>query len=1003
MALQKQSVPVPLSLGLDQKTDPWQVVPGKFLSLINYVFEKGKRLTKRNGFPKIASLPSAADATTLTTFNDNLTAIGTRLYAFSSGPMTWLDMGRTQPVQLSVRPIVRTAYSQSACDAAVSSDGIVCSVFLDGDGSYKYQIVNENGQALYPITALPVTSNVPRVFTLGNYFVITFLVTVTATPHLRYIAISLSNLSNPGSPVDISATVGSTTTSGYDGLVSGDFLYLAWDGSDGGGAIHTFRLSNNLNGTTGDTLSGFSASLLSIGIDTSGSTSTIWVSIWKTGNAYAASLDQNLLTTLPFTQFLAAVTITELTSTADNGILTAIYQITNTYSFSAVRSDYLAYKTVTAAGVVSSQNIILRSVGLASKAFLFNNDSYMLATYGGSYQPTYLLIDLLGSIVAKVAYSNGGGYLTTQVLPNYSIQGNIVHIGYLLKDLLTSVNKTQNAPSINGVYSQTGVNVVSFDLSNDSPLITAEIGGSLYIAGGILWQYDGFKPVEQGFHVWPEDMKLTGSAVGGTMTAQQYFYVATYEWTDGAGIVNRSAPSVPLSVTTTGATSSVTVDIPTLRLTYKSSLNKVRVCIYRWSTGQQIYYMVTSVTAPLLNSTTVDSVQFIDTQSDSAIVGNAILYTTGGVVENIGAPACKSVTLSQNRLMLIEAEDTNLVWFSKQVIEGTGVEMSDLFTKFIPPTQGSQGSTGPTFTICPMDDKTILTKRNACYYFTGVGPDNTGNGEFSETIYITSAIGSTNQQSVVLTPFGIMMDTDKGRWMLGRDLSTKYVGDGVEDSNNVVSNSALTIPGTNQVRVVLNNNRMLMYDYYYQQWGEFTNILAVSSCLYQNKHTYLNSNGEVFQETPGIYIDGSRPVLGGFKTSWFNLAGLQGFERLYFMFLLGQYYSPHKSILGIAYDYNESLSQQVLLSPDNFSPAYGGQVPYTFYGDDSPYGGPGDVEQYRVFPRLQKCQAFQLTFQEAYDPSHNVSPGQGLSLSGLNLIVGTKGGYPRLPASKATS
>lgn len=1006
MPLQKQSIPVPLSLGLDQKTDPWQVVPGKFLKLTNYVFNKGKRLTKRNGFAKITTLPVGASATTITTFNGNLTAIGTNLYAYTSSNGQWLNTGRIQPVQLSIAPVVRTATSQMAQDAALSQGNVVCTVFLD-QGTYKYQIVDNNtNQVLVNITSLPSGANVPRVFLLGSYFIITYLVTVAATPHLRYISIPLANLDSPASPVDISTQVRSTTTSGYDGVLANNILYLAWDASDGGGAIRTAYLTSTLAQANGDTSPGHTANLLSVSVDTTTTLPTIWVSIWDSGstNGYTAAFSQSLNNILPFTQFLTTTTILELTAVAQNNINYPIYEIVNTYGYSAVRTDYLQYNTVTLSGTVGGPTIIERSVGLASKAFILGGNTYMLASYAGAFQPTYFLIDLNGSIVAKVAYSNGNGYLTTQVLPNVSIQGNLASIGYLLKDLLTTVNKVQGAASSSGVYSQTGINLVTFDLSSEKPLITAEIGGSLYVAGGILWQYDGFKPVEQGFNVWPEDILLTGSAVGGLLEDQQYFYQVVYEWTDGAGNINRSAPSVPQTITTSGGnTSSVTLNIPTLRLTYKFGTNVVRIVIYRWSVNQQSYYQVTSVSSPLLNNTTVDSVTFVDTLADSSIIGNALIYTTGGVIENIGAPACSTIALSQNRLMLIDAEDRNLLWFSKTVIEATPVEMSDLFTLYVAPTTGSQGSTGPSYALSPMDDKTIIFKQDASYYFTGIGPDNTGsNSDFSAATYITSSIGTTNQLSVVLMPSGIIVETDKGRWKLGRDLGTSYIGADVENSNAIISNSALTVPGTNQVRLILDNSTMLMYDYYYGQWGEFSNIGAIAGTLYNSSHTYLNNLGEIYQESPGIYLDGSRPVLGSFTTSWFNLMGLQGLQRLYYFYLLGQYYSPHIAYMGIAYDYNPSLSQNVLLQPDNFSAPYGGP-PSTFYGDDSPYGGPGDVEQFRVFPSIQKCQAFQLTFQETFDPSFGVTPGQGLSLSGLNLIVGMKKGYPTLAAAKSAS
>ena len=205
------------------------------------------------------------------------------------------------------------------------------------------------------------------------------------------------------------------------------------------------------------------------------------------------------------------------------------------------------------------------------------------------------------------------------------------------------------------------------------------------------------------------------------------------------------------------------LDVPTLRLTYKIAPNPVRIVGYRWSTAQQVYYQFTSVTNPTINDTTIDSVVITDTFSDAQILGNAILYTTGGVIEDIAAPASIASALFSNRLFLIDAEDQNLLWFSKQVIQNVPFEMSDLLTLYIAPTTGAQGSTGPMTALSAMDDKLIIFKKDAIYYINGSGPDNTGaNSTFSDPVFITATVGCSNPNSIVLLPHGIMFQSDKG-------------------------------------------------------------------------------------------------------------------------------------------------------------------------------------------------------------------------------------------------
>lgn len=1002
MPLQKQSLSLNFAKGLDTKTDPFQVQAGNFLLLENSVFTVGGQLKKRNGFGQLTSLPSGSEVTSITTYSGNLIALGNSLYSFNQSSNQWQNKGMVQPVSLTVQPLVRTAYSNSAPDTTIAPNGLALTTFLDGDGFYKYQIADSTtGQTIVPITLLPATASQARTFVLGAYFLITFLATVTGNSSVVYIAIPHANPTNPFAPTVIS-TAASSLTAGYDGFVSNNTFYIAWNGSDGGGAIRTTYLNSQLIQAATDVLTGHTASLLSVTVDSTGS-GTVWITAYAANNAYTYARDSVLNPISGPTQIITSETTVELTSTAQNGLLSIFYEVSNTYSFDAgIRTDLIKRNTCTQVGVAGVPAIVIRSVGLASKAFLLSGISYMLTTYGGpspqlSFEPTYFLINQSGQIIARLALENGAGYATTQVLPSISLSGNTASIGYLYRDLIQALSTTQTTSQA-GFYSQTGVNLISFNLS-ETAQNTVEIGGTLCITGGFLWMYDGVKPVEQGFHLFPENIKATPVTGSGSQAAQQYYYQGVYEWTDGNGNIHRSAPSIPVSSLMTG-TGHTFLNIPTLRLTYKTAPNGVRIVLYRWSVAQQTYFQITSVTAPLLNDPTVDSVDYTDNATDASILGNNILYTTGGVIENIPGPACDVIDLYDDRVWLVDSEDRNLLWFSKQVIEATPVEMSDLFTKYIAPTTGAQGSTGLLTALAPMDDKQILFKPNALAYFNGTGPDNTGaNNQYSEPIFITSTIGTQNPKSIVFQPHGLMFDTNQGRWLLARNLGTEYIGAPAAIFNSQVAGKALNIPLQNQIRFTL-PDITLVYDYFYGQWGTFVGIPAISSTIYQGSHTFLNDLGQVYQETEGMYADGAEPVLMSFTTSWFNLAGLQGFERAYFFFLLGQYISPHKLYLSIAYDYNPSPSQSMVIAPDNYAPPYGSDA---VYGASSPYGGPGSIEWWRVFFQNGKCTSFQITLQEVYDPVLASAPGAGFTLSGLNLIFGSKGNYPRLSAARSIS
>ena len=1051
----KQAVDISFAKGLDTKTDPWRVAIGNFLSLENMIFTTGMRLTKRNGYGSLTALPELA--TYVTTFNGNLTAIGSSLQAYSSSTQEWFNKGTLQPVELITLPLIRSNTNQSQVDTAVSSNGLVCTVYTDQTPTnlsvprYMYAIADSiTGQNIIEPTIIPVVTGTvtgsPRVFVLGSYFIIVFTNDIGGVFHLQYIAVSVNNPTMVTIAADLAPSYVPSPGLSWDGVVVENNLYYAYNTTLGGQSIQIRYLTSTLLVSAPTTYSAagkVTATIMSVSADTTNPTSPIiWAAYYNSvsSTGYAFAVDKNLNKVLtPPVEFVSSGAISNIATVAENGILTLYYEVDNNYGYDAtIPTHYISTNTITQSGTVGTPKVLIRSVGLASKAFVVGNEYYFLAAYQSFYQPTYFLINSLGEVVSRFAYSNGGGY-DTLGLPSVTLNGNVAQIGYLIKDFITS-QSTSNIQSItkSGIYSQTGLNLITFTIGT-SNVVPAEIAQTLSLSGGFLWEYDGYVPVENNFFLWPDSVEGTPANTGGAMLPQEYQYQVVYTWTNNQGNVEFSAPSIPtivdmstnnpaftqptaltftaaftkgsydivvssatgleigqvlvdttvsdltptaqitngsnviivssatglevgqgvydtttpanlqtgtmitaidglqvtlnlpatgsgtadallinvgpgvqvgsfitkivgttitlnLPVTTTAASEAITVtsicmvtlNIPTLRLTYKLA-NPVKMEIFRWSTAQEEFFQVTSIELPLINDTTIDYVTYVDTKADNQILGNSLIYTTGGVIEDVGAPSFNALTLFDDRLWGINAEDPNSLWYSKQVIETTPVEMSDLLTIYVAPSIASQGSTGNMKCIAPMDDKLIIFKTDALYYINGTGPNNLGlESQYSEPLFITSVVGSTNQQSIVFMPQGLMFQSDKGIWLLGRGMEVSYIGAPVEAyTKTAVVQSAVAIPGTTQVRFTLDSGITLMYDYFFQQWGTFAGVPAISSTLYQNLHTFINSSGAVYQESPGIYLDGSNPVKMKFTTSWINLAGLQGYQRAYFFYMLG--------------------------------------------------------------------------------------------------------------------
>jgi len=1100
--LEKQSANINFALGLDQKKDPFQIPLGKFERLVNSVFNKVGRLTKRNGFGLLKVLDDTYSY--LTTFRGSLTAIGEQVAALSKGINEWVEEGFYKSVDLGVTSIVRSNSNVIQCDSVTAPNGLVCVVFTETPNYvseyYFYSIYDTvTGQILVkPTYITPSSGNVadiigqPRVFWANNRFLVSFVADIGGAEHLQVLPISSATLAE-GTAFDITTSYESSDRVAYDGVVANNSLYFAWNGASTSGIKMAYVNAALTVSSTVIVDAAHQAESIGVWADDTQPTPIIWVGYCDPTNtatwilARSSTLASILAATGNGTDGI------NVTGWAQNGVSTLVVEYSNPWTFdTTIPNSFVFMSDVTQAGVISNARSV-KNMGLASKGFIIDGVGYVGICSGTPYQPTYFVVDEEKHVVCKVAYQNGGGFLTRGLPAATVLNDNEISFPYLFKAIIQAAGKSNalatGSQPLN-VYAQLGVNLANLIFTQE-PIVSTEAGRNLSVSGGFLWAYDGDTPNENNFHLWPElvlsadgtysgiaatttsnaftgdttdesdlitamsatanilpGMTVTGVGIpagtivlalvpdptspgdlavkisqpatatgagvaltiAGAVAEDVYYYQFVYQWSDAQGNVIQSAPSVPVTIDTTGtATAVVTIKVPALTITYKID-NPVKIVGYRWSDSQQSYYQFTTVALPFLNDPSQQTITLVDASSDATIAGNNLIYTTGGVLENTGAPATTALTLFDDRVWLIDAEDENLLWYSKKLVNGVPVEMSDLLTYFVAPTVGGQGSTGGNKCLAAMDDKLIIFKENAIYYVNGTGPDNTGaNSQYSQPVFVTGSVGCSNQKSITMIPSGLIFRSDKGFWLLGRDLSTRYIGADVDDYNEFTVTSATNVPETNQVRFSLSDGTMLMYDYFVEQWGILEGASSVSSTIYQELHTLINQYGQVLRETPLRYLDYTTPTLLSLKTGWINLAGLQGYQRAYFFYLLGQYLTPHKLLVSVAYDYNPSPEQSSLITPTNYSPPYGGPTPNPGtgldsadpYGQESLYGGETNVEQWRIFLKKQRCQSIQITIQEVYDPSFGVSAGAGLTLSGINLVWGYKKSFR--PISSAHS
>ena len=525
---------------------------------------------------------------------------------------------------------------------------------------------------------------------------------------------------------------------------------------------------------------------------------------------------------------------------------------------------------------------------------------------------------------------------------------------------------------------------------NETAQPCVELGPTAQTGGGYIGEADG-RFQENNFHLYPESLKATVTAIGGAAAIWQYCVV--YEWTDREGQIHQSQPSLPLQVSCNNG-DHIDIEVSTLCQGDPLKLTNVRCVLYRTLTGPgEVFYRLPEA-AHKYNSpfiavgviTLEDSVggAAFPAYTDAVLEQRAALYTTGGVYGNICPPASSIINIYNDRVMLVPDEDPTNIWFSKLKKNGIAVSFSDFFTKRI-------ADGGPITAMVAMDSRQIVFKSSEIRAFSGPGPNDLGQGTFGDDHLITTDVGCVDRASVVWTDKGVMFKSGKGIYLLGRGLQVNYIGAPVEDFNQYRVVKSELVENKNQVRFLLESSDMLVYDYLVNQWSVFehpqtgeghTPWDTVDSAIWQDNHVMIKDDGTVFQESADYLdlVDTFIPL--DLTSSWIKLSGLQGYQRVWWISLLGEVYGTCTINYEIFYDYIETNPQTGSVVIDA---AFAGSPP----------------AQFRIKPRFGngRCQAFKVRL---YDAQATIPAGtqKGYAISDFMIEIGKLPGTMRVSGIK---
>lgn len=615
-----------------------------------------------------------------------------------------------------------------------------------------------------------------------------------------------------------------------------------------------------------------------------------------------------------------------------------------------------------------------------------------------------------GKLLFAKVHSSADPSSTVDFLPSVYAHGSDYQKLSVALRVRTGIRSTTSGT----INYDTGVDIVTLDYSQASPLGRVAHGSVAYMAGAVPAYFDGQFVSEMQAQYAPVITSATESG-SGTLTNGTYTYKATYEWVDYTGLLHRSAPSAAVSVTiAAGKDATVVVATSQIQMhraryeegagaTTSNDDNVYRIVLYRTKASGTVYYKVATYE---VTQATASTVTFTDTEEDSTLSDETLLYTTGGILENVAPPASVDIALGNKRLWLIDAEDQRRIWFSKPLQPGIAPEFSDSLTLVCDKKITA---------IEVLDDKLVCFARDDIFVVAGEGPDATGVGSFSGPTPLESPVGCTNVASIAKTGDGIYFASARSIELLTRSLQVLEppIGAALRDTYSATAIvSADYCALDDEVRFLCNTtaNSVLVWNMRRKTWStwdflNYPNIDNPIDCEYvinedgtANWYVLLKLDASgtlsaaltTMDSASPVYADGGTFYGMDVQTPLFRFGGLRNRVRVRNVALL------------LKRNAATSIAAYATVDGHISGPIVGdnGASTTTFSSTELGNANSGQGEGTGLLQwslPVQKCNSVSFRFEEQ---TAGTADTQGVTLYGLSMEVGMKGGRARLPDTR---
>lgn len=991
--------PIPIHGGMDTRTDPRMVRPPHWRDLRNVVFSAKGQAQRRHGSRLLGdedvsgtTLPAARAlgnrAGELLRFGDD------HVWSYEAAQDAWIDRGILESIVPTQRAIASNPARQRMGDWG-RAESISVAVWEDSRGGVRYSIGDEDtGAAIIADRELSATGARPRVIVIDNVILI-------------YFAEGTSLKLKTIRPFDVSGSVADAALSVATDLAAANACFDVY--SLGSSGVVAYRTGGNqlkvavldITGALGSIPASFTIAedpANGITLAPSDANDRLYVG-WATSGAvrYAVYVLSSFTAVQAPADHQATVGIRP-TAEWVGAVCHVFWEVTAAETY-----NHLVKKEQVSVAGARSGALQIRHSGLAAGAFRRGSNVYTVLVHDSLLQPTYFLVRQDLAIVGRLLQGEAEGIRSAAALSRPQVLDDVAYFTATYRERLeveprlAEAVAAGTAPKV--AYADTGVKLIALDFASKQSHHSVEAGKALYVSGAMLWQYDGGeKPVECGFHLYPENIPAP-SAAGGGLPNGAYTWMFFWEWTNAWGERERSSTALKITYTVAGGNGTVTFTVPTLAHTgktgertnvalvaYRTKINPPKgAALYRASSADP---SVGGNNGWKYNDPTADTITWTDAMTDTTLGTKELCYFNTGELDNLPPLVGSVIAGGSDRVYVAGFERGSKVQSSKLCREGFGVAFNEAL--------GMETDTagGDIIAIEMLHDVRIIFKRSRIYSSVGDGPSDAG-GVWQRPQLITTDVGCIDQRTVTRVPHGIVFFSEKG-WRLLRPASlgfkVEYIGERAEKYNSQEYAAAVLIARRGEVRLLAEpGGTSLLWDYQANAWCAWTGVNGVDAVEWQGSMVWVRDTGDVLMEDEDVGDDGGVAYAAGGDIAWIQPAGPMGWFQVRRVIGYGDYESPHKLHLESAFDFEETWQD-----PADFDPAtsvdittFGGGASW---GAEAVFGGTGSaIEVFEYDFARRKCCAFSLRIEEVPD----ANPGKGFSLTALVAdIMLMPGAYP---------